>query len=131
MAVRVSVAADREADLLFATTGLGRLSRYVLVPARDLTTAPQSTLLPYRSPTGPISLAIVPDGARRFRLQWARPSSDWHVFGWLEFDLDPDEASDGALSFDPTVNTLPGLPNYEWVLRLRAPAYAAARRSRR
>jgi hypothetical protein len=129
LAVRVSVAADRTADLLFSTTGLGRLSRYLLVPSRHPTTAPMTTLLPYRSPTGPISLAVVPAGARRFTLLWARPSSTWHAFGRLV--LEPGPGADPTLSFDATVNTLPGLPNYAWVVRLRAPAYASARRSRR
>ena len=129
MAVRVRLGPDRTADLLFATTGLGRLTRYLLAPARDLTTSPATTLLPYRSPTGPLSFAITPAGPRRFRLMWARPDSGWHPFGWLV--LEPGPGTDPGVSFDPTASTLPGLSHYAWVVRLRAPAYAAARRSRR
>lgn len=33
-------------------------------------------------------------------------------------------------SFDPVRRPLPGLPNYEWVSRLRAPAYREARKER-
>jgi len=129
-AVRVDVAADRTADLLFSTTGLGRISRHVLVPVRSQASAPQTTLLPYRSPTGPISLAIIPADPGRFRLLWARPRATWHPFGWLV--LEPDQGGgDPPLSFDATTNTVPGLPNYGWVRRLRGPSYAAARRSRR
>jgi hypothetical protein len=34
------------------------------------------------------------------------------------------------VSFDPVRNVLPGLAPYDWVRRLREPAYLTARRSR-
>ena len=43
---------------------------------------------------------------------------------------DPAAASDASISFDPVAHTVPGLEVYDWVRRIREPAYAAARRSR-
>ena len=128
IAVRVSLDPDGYADLLLATTGLGRVSRFLLVPTRDPGTRPLSTLLPYRSPTGPVLLAARPTRPGRYDLLWARPRGGWHRFG--ELGLGPGDGRDAALSFDPMTHPLPGLPGYEWARRLRRPAYASARRSR-
>lgn len=110
-------------DLLFATTGLGRATRFVLTvgSARAMT-----TLLPYRSPTGPVVLAAVPR-TDHLDMLWARPRGRWQRFGTLEIvDVD----GDPTMSFDPVLHPVPGLEVYDWVHRLREPAYRAARRSR-
>ena len=64
-------------------------------------------------------------------LAWAVGSGAWHPFAELRLHDQPVDQADTLLSFEPVRNLLPGLVTYEWVRRLREPAYAAARRSRR
>jgi hypothetical protein len=123
----------RPADLLLASTGLGRLSRFLLTPARKPSGRPLTSLLPYRSPRGPLLLAATPESPgslellepRSFELLWAGPIGPWHRFGRLEFG--PPHGDDLPVSFDPILNPLPGLSQYAWVTRLREPAYRTAR----
>lgn len=124
LAMRVPSGAGH-GDLLLASTGTGRLTRFVLTAGRRPDSRPLTTLLPYRSPTGPLLLAAVPDSATAYELAWARPVGGWTVFG--ELRLDAAHGPDPLLSFDPLLNTLPGLENYGWARRLREPAYATAR----
>lgn len=114
------------ADVLLASTGLGRIGRYLLTPTRTPTGRPLTTLLPCRSPWGPLLLAAVPESAVRFELRWAGPLGAWTPFGVLE--LGEPLGDDTRVSFDPVVNVLPGLEQYSWVRRLREPAYWVARR---
>ena len=53
---------------------------------------------------------------------------EWRHFADLR--LSETEAADQDISFDPVRNQLPGLEQYVWVSRLRAPAYEEARDSR-
>jgi len=124
LAVRV-VLEGATADLLLASTGLGRLTRYTLLPGRRPTSRPLTSLLPYRSPRGPLLFAAVPDSEHAYDLRWAGPVGTWHRFGRLE--LGGPFGDDLEVSFDPVVNVLPGLSHYGWVTRLREPAYWAAR----
>ena len=131
LAVRVPLDASRHGDLLFASTGLGRLTRFTLTVARAPKRRPMTTLLPYRTPTGPLLLSAVFRSATRIDLSWARGSDTWHPFAELVLGEDPaEEEADPLVSFDPVRNVLPGLATYDWVRRLREPAYATARRSR-
>src|SRR4051812_46473168 len=86
MAVRVPVAGRREGDLLLATTGSGSLGRFVLRPARDPLGAAYTTLLPYRTPSGPLLLAAFPvtSAPPVFQLAWARGTGSWNAFATLE-----------------------------------------------
>src|SRR3954454_6717826 len=131
LALRVRVQADRYADVLLATTGLGRLTRFTLTPARTPYTRPMTTLLPYRTVAGPVVLAGGPHDDAKVELPCAVCAGPWRPFGWLGLDADHPEAEAHApISFDPLLNTLPGLDNYPWVRRLREPSYLTARRSR-
>jgi hypothetical protein len=112
-------------DLLLASTGLGRLTRFVLTAARNPTRRPLTSLLPYRSPRGPLLIAAVPESPRTFDLHWAGPIGPWHRFGRLE--VGEPWSDDVPLSFDPILNVVPGLEQYGWVKRLREPAYWTAR----
>jgi hypothetical protein len=114
-------------DLLLATTGSSVVTRFLLTPHREGHERTYGSLLPYRSPTGPVVLGAVRTGERTFELRWARPAGRWNTYGSLELDRDPGE--DEEISFDPVANPLPGLENYEWVRRLRQPSYRVARRS--
>lgn len=124
LAIRL-VVDGTEADLLFANTGTGRLTRYVLTAAHRPTNRPMTTLLPYRSPRGPLLLAAVPESEHAFELCWAGPVGPWHPFGRLE--LGASYGQDLPMSFDPILHVLPGLGHYSWVTLLREPAYWTAR----
>ena len=118
-------------DLLLATTGTGPLGRFVVRPTRRLA-RPYGSVMPYRSPTGPLLLAAFPlanDGTR-FELAWSALRSAWSPFAVLEVTSDWDGASDTPLTFDPVLNQLPGLQSYGWAAQLRRFAYAASRRAR-
>jgi hypothetical protein len=88
-------------------------------------------LLPYRTPAGPVLLSAVFHGESTLVLAWAVRSGAWHAFAELRLHDEPVGEADSLLSFEPVRNALPGLVTYDWVRRLREPAYAAARRSRR
>jgi hypothetical protein len=129
LAVRVPAADGRYGDLLLATTGLGRLTRYTLTPARSVRGRPLTTLLPYRTAAGPVLLSAVSPEESTWTLSWAVGSGPWHRFAQLTL-LAPVGTGDSEISFDPVRNVLPGLDHYGWVTRLREPSYAGARRSR-
>lgn len=124
LAIRV-VLDGAEADILLASTGLGRLTRYVLTATRRATGRPLTSLLPYRSPRGALVLAAVPESEHAYELRWAGPVGPWHTFGRLE--LGAPVGDDLAVSFDPILNVVPGLSHYSWVRTLREPAYWTAR----
>jgi hypothetical protein len=120
---------DTPADLLFATTGLGRLTRFVLLPAQHAGQLAYTTLLPYRTPSGPVTLAARPVGAdtREVTLSCAAIGGPWRSFARMI--LGP-STTQVAPSFDPVLNQLPGLDYYAWATNLREGSYRAARRSR-
>lgn len=126
IAMQVGVSAA-PAHLLFANTGLGPASRYLLAASTRLDGHAYSTLLPYRSPTGPLLLGLEPRSPTRLDLMWARGSGSWQTFGVLALD-EPYEGP--PISFDPVLLTLPDLEPYAWVSALRAPSYRVARRHR-
>jgi hypothetical protein len=133
LAVRVPVEAGPVdgagyGDLLFSGTGSGRWTRFVLLPGRSASGHALGTLLPYRTPVGPVLLLARPLGETSFELSWARGRDPWTRFATLE--LTGDVAEDAPISFDAVRNPLPGLEVYPWVRRLREPSYASARRSR-
>jgi hypothetical protein len=130
LAVRVALESGAHGDLLFASTGSGRLTRFLLVPRWSLRSKTLTTLLPYRTAAGPLVLSVRADDDLTFSLAWAVRTGPWHRFGELTLDRDAVGAEDLPVSFDPVRNVLPGLEVYDWVRRLREPAYAAARRSR-
>lgn len=131
LAVRVPTAGKRHGDLLFASTGLGRLTRFALTAARSPYRRPMTTLLPYRTPAGAVVLSAVYRDESTVALAWAIRSGPWQPFAELRLDRDAVDEPDKRLSFDPIRNTLPGLETYDWVRRLREPAYTTARQSRR
>jgi hypothetical protein len=130
LAVRVDPSSDRPGDLLFATTGWGRISRFVLLPSRELD-RPMTTLLPYRTAVGPVVLGARRTDDRSFELSYAVGLGRWTPFAELALAAPgPTAARDPEISFDPVLNRIPGLEPYDWVRRLREPAYARARHRR-
>lgn len=129
LALRVPRDDGGHGDLLFATTGLGRLTRFVLTASGTPYGRPLTTLLPYRTAHGPLLLAAVGTGEGRFEIACASPSGPWRHVAHL--DLSDTEGPDPEISFDPVRNTVPGLAAYDLVRRLREPSYRTARRTRR
>ena len=115
-------------DLLFASTGWGRVGRFVLTASRDPRSRPLTTLLPYRTETGAVVLGARSAGPETYELCWAHRDGSWHPFGLL--GLSTERAEDQHLSFDPVRHQLSGLRQYPSVVRLREPSYDHARRSR-
>jgi len=129
LALRVPLFGGAHADILFATTGLGRLSRFMLLPAQHAGQRAYSTLLPYRTTSGAVVLAALPVGADglTFDLACAHAGAAWRSFARMTLT---EASSDDSPSFDPVLNQLPGLTYYEWAAAMREGAYRAARRSR-
>ncbi len=131
LAMRISVGPDRHGDVLFATTGRTVVGRFALLPRRRPTTGTYSTLIPYRTASGPLLLSARPGGDRTFTLACARPAGAWRDFGELTLESSPtDDTDDVGPTFDPVLNQIPGLAYYPWAARLREGAYRAARQSR-
>jgi hypothetical protein len=114
-------------DVLLASTGTGRATRFVLTAARRPGGRPMTTLLPYRTPAGPVLLAATEESPGRWALAVASPQGAWRRFATLTLSEAREESD---VSFDPVRNTVPGLEAPDWVCRLREPAYRTARRSR-
>lgn len=126
-------------DVLFSSSGSGRLTRYVLAPRRTLLGGWFSTVMPLRSPLGPVVLALRPDpvvtratGVVTLEILQAAPLGPWRRFGALELHGPAAGAShdgdDPGVRFDPTLDAPRRLGTYAWEDLLRTPAYAAARR---
>ncbi len=118
-------------DLLFASTGDGRISRYLLALRREPVDGAPTTLLPMQSVTGPVQFELERiEGVQpvTYELRWARPGDDWKPLGRLVLGDEVEPVSDPPLRFDPILNPVDGLTNYPVVRRLREPAYRTARR---
>ncbi|GAA1423703.1 hypothetical protein [Agrococcus citreus] len=137
---------DGPADIELASTGAGWPSRFWLLVHRSPSRAHVSSLLPYRSPSGPVLIAAItrsPDDLPvsatelaerleaepwRLRLLVARPRGPWHPFADLELTRKPGPI-DPLLRFDAGRHPLPGTRQYAWVRRLRQPSYDIVQRS--
>lgn len=127
LAIRLPKGQTRYGDVLLASTGWNVVARHVLVPARRHD-QPLTTLLPYRSPVGPIVIGARPVDVRGYELSWAPVGGAWRPLGELTLEVALPEETDP--SFDPITHPLPGLAQYAWVEHLREYSYATARRLR-
>jgi hypothetical protein len=123
------VLGEETGDLLLASTGWGRLGRYVLTFGMRPEARPLTSLLPYRTDVGAVVLGARAGESGTYELSWARYDGDWHPFATLALSDQP--AAEQAISFDPVLHQIPGLAQYPTVVRLREPSYLLARRSRR
>jgi hypothetical protein len=128
LAIRVQNSDGSPGDLLLATTGWGRLSRFLLTASRSTYGRPMTTLLPYRTAAGPVLLGARSHTAGIVELAVALGGGPWRPFA--ELVVSPEDSPDPTISFDPVINQVTGLNQYPAVRRLRAPAYKSARRSR-
>lgn len=119
---------DPTADLLFASTGSGPLTRFLLAPRAPGAHGPQTTLLPVASEAGPLMFRLTPEAASgqppsRLALSVATVGGDWETVGYLDCVWGPDR----PMRFDPVEHVLPGTQQYPVVRVLREPAYFMAR----
>ncbi len=134
IAIRVPTGPGTHGDVLLASTGRSTVGRFVLVPGRDPREAMYSSLIPYRTASGPLLVAAEATGGRTFELACASPGGRWRPFGQLVLDEAPagdlGDADEVGPSFDPVLNQVPGLDYYPWAARLREGSYRASRSSR-
>jgi len=127
LAIRAPLSDGRFGDLLLATTGTRPVTRHLLRPTMS-PKAPATTLLPYRTASGPVVIGAFPNpDASALELRVATLTGPWRTFATLHLLDDATHADDSDLRFDPVLNPLPGLAPYRWVNLLREPAYWAAR----
>ncbi|MER7489177.1 phosphodiesterase [Streptomyces sp. NPDC126497] len=137
-------------DLLFTSSGSGRLGRHLPLPRPDALTGPYSTLLSYRmggrervlaafpvpAPGGPSKAArpaLWQELARRplrFDLRAAAPGEPWCPFASLTLERAHAAAPATTVSYDPYAHSLPDLRPTRRLSGLRAAAYAGSRRGR-
>lgn len=134
LALRVTHDDGTCSDLLLASSGRGRVGRHTLTACREPWGRPMTTLLPYRSPSGPLAIGARRTARGTVQLDCAVGGGPWRPFAELELAAaQPTEAvpGPGRISFDPVLHPVPGLEQYAVVERLREPAYRAARSRRR
>jgi hypothetical protein len=120
---------DPTADLLFASTGTGPASRFLLVPRAPGAHGPQTTLLPVACAGGPLVFRLTPEAGgggppSRFAFAVATGSAAWQTVGVIRCAWGPDR----PIRFDPVEHPLPGTEQYPVVRVLREPSYFMARR---
>ncbi len=124
----------RLTDILFASTGVGPVSRFLLTVRPAGGHGAQTTLLPVRSAGHPLQLRLDPlDGTSRpwpttYALSWAHGARPWHRVGTLTVSWQA--PVDAPERFDPVANPLPGTDQYAAVAALREPAYLLSRLGR-
>ena len=127
LAIRAELPDGGHADVLLASTGWGPIGRFVLLVGRRPEAMFLGSLLPYRSPSGPVLLGALPLPDRTWNLLCALGRSPWTPFARLALE---DRMAGEGPSFDPVRNQPPGLEQYDALARLRLPAYRTARRTR-
>lgn len=149
LAVRVEHAdgPERPLDLLFTSSGTGRLGRHVPLLRPDALTGAYSTLLTYRTGERERVLAAFPVldppytprpalwqelACRpvRFRLCAAASGEPWRPFASLTLEAVHPAPAETTVSYDPVAHSLPGLCPAGRLNRLRDAAYAGSRRGR-
>ncbi|MFC7403345.1 hypothetical protein [Citricoccus sp. GCM10030269] len=124
------------ADLLFASTGTGRFTRYILQFHTSATAGALTTMLPLTGPEGHIVFRLDPEPQNHYRLSFSRNSEPWLALGWvsLESPREPPRRSnlpagpdDAQLRFRPVAQPPADLAVPTWLRAVRSPAYGIAR----
>lgn len=125
---------DDAADFLFATTGQGLVSRYLLGVQRPGHFGFMGSLLPVKGEHGAVLLGVEPALAStingdlpptRWTLSVTTATGPWIAIGTVECEWGD---HDDSVRADPLQHHLPELPPYRWVTALREPAYWMARK---
>lgn len=124
LAVRVPGAGGGE--LLFASTGTGRWTRFLLIPRTDRWSGAVTTLLPFRTRLGLTWLALRPTGRRgEYQLLCSARRGPWVPVGSLRLGVR--SGTGDEIRFAPVQHVPLGLDIPPALARLRRPAYASAR----
>ena len=119
---------DEGADILLASTGVGRLGRWIFQARSAHEHGPVTTYLPVSTRAGSLLLRATPldqsDPPVRWELSAAHVGSEWRPVGVVRVSW----GEDRPVRFDPVENLLAGTRQYPLVSVLREPAYAVARR---
>lgn len=121
----------RDQDFLFATSGTGKATRHLLVPARGTTARAYSSILLFRVGDETVAIGALPEGDDPpvFRLAVASPGGDWRPVGRVEVGAAlPDDVS-RELRFNPAhtgADIVPVGP----LNRLRDSAYRGSQEAR-
>lgn len=133
LAVRLTTAPPT--DMLFASTGAGRWSRFTLVARRPGHHGALGSLLPVQGDRGVVFILLTPDQPSgpegwptSYELSWASTAGAWTPCADLQIDWLPG-APDTDVRFEPVRHPWPGVRQLPWVQAIRAPAYTAARRA--
>jgi hypothetical protein len=130
LAIRIPEAGElgRPADLLFATTGTGRITRHVLRPTSGAAERPLTTLLPTRVGHRSMVLLVRPSTAdihpREYELAMSVDGAPWCTVGLVALQA---RRSPDVARFDPVVNELGGTSAPPWVVAVREPSYRWSR----
>jgi len=122
------------ADVLFASTGDGPLTRFGLTVRPRRRHAVQTTLIPIRVDGRPLVLRLEPldrttqPWPSTYSLSWAHGTGTWRRWGALAVDWVGD--ADVPERFDPIRNPIPGTSQYLAVRLLREPSYRLSRVAR-
>jgi hypothetical protein len=120
--------------MLFASTGVGRVSRYVLAVRPTSGHGSQTTLLPVRADGHPLQLRLDPldptaqPWPTTYALSWAHGTGPWHRCATLTVSWTG--AADPPERFDPIAYPAPGTRQYAAVAAVREPSYLLSRLSR-
>ena len=123
------------ADLLFASTGENALGRFVLRLRPSSAVGPLTTLLPVRTPAGPLLLRLAPltpstgdhlTPPLTMSVSCAFGTGRWMPLGTMQLGAEVTDHEHDR--HDPIRHQLPGTEQYSWVERLREPASRSATR---
>ena len=127
LAIRSTGPDGDTADLLLSGSGRRRVLRHLIAPAVHPLRAGYSSLVRFRTDTGPLLVGAFPaDGG--LELAVARTRGAWERFALLELDARPEDRQDADLHFDPD-RPPPGLRMPAALARFREPSYVASRRA--
>lgn len=124
------------ADLLFASTGTGRLTRYLLLLRTSMAAGPLTTMFPLCGVQGNIVFRLDPQPGENYQLSYSRDSQPWVGLGQVSLEPsgepsqrsnDPAGSDDPALRFRPVAYPPTGLSVPAWLRAVRAPAYGISR----
>jgi hypothetical protein len=132
LAVRILNGPGEPSDLLLSSTaGRAPVLRHLLAPRRDPRQCAYTSIVGFRTPSGPVMIGAFPDGAA-LSLAAARPGGPWQAFGRIDLEATPStEGADADVDFDPMLHEIPLLHMPDALARLREPSYRASRRARR
>ncbi len=113
-------------DLLFVTTGEGKISKYLPKFEKNMGKGTYTTILPMKYFNGKIWFRLKEVSEKIYSIAYRINGEDWIVIG--ELRIHPEPFIDQAIRFDPISSLPDGLSLDPWVRALRAPSYRLSRK---